>query len=182
MICKHWLRGLCKKGNGCEFLHEFNVREAPECPQWARYLSCNNGPECLFPHLDPDLKVRPCEHFERGFCPLGPHCAAKHVKKKAICTYYMAGFCPNGRECEEGAHPLWREKEDLPKPKRKIYLTEEEKELERDRKRAKLEKDREEEEKHFLERGFQDRSRGDRPQGRGRGARRAWSRPRRDRY
>ena len=25
LVCKHWLRGLCKKGDQCEFLHEYNV-------------------------------------------------------------------------------------------------------------------------------------------------------------
>ena len=25
LVCKHWLRGLCKKGDACEFLHEFNL-------------------------------------------------------------------------------------------------------------------------------------------------------------
>lgn len=25
LVCKHWLRGLCKKGAQCEFLHEFNL-------------------------------------------------------------------------------------------------------------------------------------------------------------
>ena len=25
LVCKHWLRGLCKKGDQCEFLHEYNL-------------------------------------------------------------------------------------------------------------------------------------------------------------
>jgi cleavage and polyadenylation specificity factor subunit 4 len=25
LVCKHWLRSLCKKGEGCEFLHEYNL-------------------------------------------------------------------------------------------------------------------------------------------------------------
>ena len=24
-VCKHWLKGLCKKGDQCEFLHEYNL-------------------------------------------------------------------------------------------------------------------------------------------------------------
>ncbi|KEZ42221.1 hypothetical protein SAPIO_CDS6070 [Scedosporium apiospermum] len=31
LVCKHWLRGLCKKGEQCEFLHEYNLRKMPEC-------------------------------------------------------------------------------------------------------------------------------------------------------
>ena len=29
LVCKHWLRGLCKKGDGCEFLHEYNLFPPP---------------------------------------------------------------------------------------------------------------------------------------------------------
>lgn len=24
-VCKHWLKGLCKRGDQCEFLHEYNM-------------------------------------------------------------------------------------------------------------------------------------------------------------
>ena len=30
-VCKHWLRDLCKKGDQCEFLHEYNLKKMPEC-------------------------------------------------------------------------------------------------------------------------------------------------------
>ena len=30
IVCKHWLRGLCKKGDGCEFLHEYDMSKMPE--------------------------------------------------------------------------------------------------------------------------------------------------------
>jgi len=29
LVCKHWLRSLCKKGEGCEFLHEYNLSVLP---------------------------------------------------------------------------------------------------------------------------------------------------------
>jgi hypothetical protein len=29
LVCKHWLRGLCKKGDQCEFLHEYNLWVPP---------------------------------------------------------------------------------------------------------------------------------------------------------
>jgi cleavage and polyadenylation specificity factor subunit 4 len=25
LVCKHWLRGLCKKAEGCDYLHEYNL-------------------------------------------------------------------------------------------------------------------------------------------------------------
>ena len=36
-MCKHWLRGLCKKGDQCEFLHEYDMSKMPECYFYARF-------------------------------------------------------------------------------------------------------------------------------------------------
>ena len=30
-MCKHWLRGLCKKGDDCEFVHMYDTSRMPEC-------------------------------------------------------------------------------------------------------------------------------------------------------
>lgn len=113
LVCKHWLRGLCKKGESCEFLHEFNLRKMPECNFFLRNGFCSNGDECLYLHIDPQSKLPPCPHYDQGFCPLGPRCSKKHVRKK-MCPYFLAGFCPDGRDCKEGAHPKWQK--DLEKP------------------------------------------------------------------
>jgi cleavage and polyadenylation specificity factor subunit 4 len=149
----------------------------PECSQFSRHLVCSNGSECLYLHLDPALKQAPCPHYERGFCPLGPYCAARHVKKKTVCQYYLAGFCPNGRDCREGGHPAWKEKDDLKKPEVKRPLSEEEQEAERERLVERLERQREEQERRFEERG----QRGD-GGGRGRGGRARGFRGRRGGY
>ncbi|CAN8100853.1 unnamed protein product [Discula destructiva] len=122
LVCKHWLRGLCKKGETCEFLHEFNLRKMPECNFFLRNGFCSNGDECLYLHIDPQSKLPPCPHYDRGFCPLGPRCAKKHVRKK-MCKYFLAGFCPDGRDCKEGTHPKW--KKDLEKPTVKVEQKEE---------------------------------------------------------
>lgn len=37
VVCKHWLRGLCKKGDECEFLHEFDMTKMPECFFFSKY-------------------------------------------------------------------------------------------------------------------------------------------------
>lgn len=170
LICKHWLRGLCKKGTTCEFLHEYNLRLMPECTQFARYGTCSNGSDCLYLHIHADAKKPPCPHYERGFCPLGPHCAARHVKRKAFCPLYMAGFCPDGRDCARGAHPKWTEKEALPKPEVRKILSKEEQEAEKARLTERMEKEREEEEREREERGLPGRRDfGGRGRGRGRG-------------
>ncbi|KAG5920033.1 RNA-binding component of cleavage and polyadenylation factor [Claviceps capensis] len=105
LVCKHWLRGLCKKGEHCEFLHEYNLRKMPECNFFMRNGYCSNGEECLYLHVDPSSKLPPCPHYDMGFCPLGPHCSKKHVRRK-LCEFYLAGFCPEGPECKS-AHPKW---------------------------------------------------------------------------
>src|SRR5690349_18672367 len=125
LVCKHWLRGLCKKGETCEFLHEYNLRKMPECNFFVRNGYCSNGDECLYLHIDPQSKLPPCPWYERGFCPLGPECAKKHVRRK-LCPYYLAGFCPDGKECKEGAHARWEKDDALPEPIRKSDVVREE--------------------------------------------------------
>ncbi|KAI9842716.1 MAG: RNA-binding component of cleavage and polyadenylation factor [Thelocarpon superellum] len=106
LVCKHWLRGLCKKGDACEFLHEYNLRKMPECNFFRQHRYCSNGDECLYLHIDPDTKLEPCPHYDKGFCPLGPRCSKKH-ERRALCPLYLAGFCPYGRTCKQGAHARW---------------------------------------------------------------------------
>ena len=31
VVCKHWLRGLCKKGDMCDYLHEYDEDKMPVC-------------------------------------------------------------------------------------------------------------------------------------------------------
>lgn len=130
LVCKHFLKGLCKKGNKCEYLHEYNLRAMPECQTFVRSgrLSCQNGEDCLFQHAPEDMRKPRCEHYDQGFCPLGPQCGRKHVRNK-LCPYYLAGFCPEGRLCQYGAHARFNE--NLPPPQPKVQKTEED--LARDR-------------------------------------------------
>jgi cleavage and polyadenylation specificity factor subunit 4 len=131
LVCKHWLRGLCKKGEACEFLHEYNLRKMPECSFYARNGYCSNGDECLYLHIDPAAKLPPCPHYEmRGFCPLGPNCSKKHVRR-TLCPLYLAGFCPNGKACPDGAHPHWKSDKELDEPTVKVERPPEEIEAER---------------------------------------------------
>jgi cleavage and polyadenylation specificity factor subunit 4 len=113
LVCKHWLRGLCKKGEHCEFLHEYNLRKMPECNFFMRNGYCSNGDECLYLHIDPLSRLPPCPHYDMGFCPLGPTCSKKHVRRRP-CPFYLAGFCPDGPACRAGAHPKWSK--DLERP------------------------------------------------------------------
>ena len=123
VMCKHWLRGLCKKGDACEFLHEYNLKKMPECWFYSNYGECSNT-ECMYLHIDPESKAKECAWYNRGFCKhgkytqsgivlsnceIGPHCRNKHVRKVA-CQTFLCGFCPLGPECPRG-HP----KHEIPK-------------------------------------------------------------------
>lgn len=105
IVCKHWLRGLCKKGDGCEFLHEYNLRRMPECKFFQQHGWCQQGEECLYVHSDPESRQGVCEWYRLGYCPLGPECRKKHIRKQ-LCKLYLTGFCPRGLQCPD-AHPKW---------------------------------------------------------------------------
>lgn len=141
LICKHFLKGLCKKGLKCEYLHEYNLRRMPECQSFSRSGYCPNGDDCLYQHVREEARLPPCEHYDRGFCELGPLCAKRHVRRR-LCPFYLAGFCPEGRACAN-AHPRWPE--DLPKPSMRVEKSEGELERERAMIREEQEKERERE-------------------------------------
>lgn len=169
LVCKHWLRGLCKKGEGCEFLHEYNLRRMPECNFFVRNGYCSNGDECLYLHVDPASRLPPCPHYDRGFCPLGPRCAKRHVRR-GLCAFYLAGFCPSGRACRDGAHPRWERDLEAPKVREERTAEEEERiKEERERERESMrERERERDGDRYDRQGG---GRGDRFGGGGRGGR-----------
>lgn len=102
LVCKHWLRGLCKKGDSCEFLHEYNLKKMPKCWFFSKYGRCDN-PECLYLHSDPEVKKPECPAYNKGFCYMGPRCQFLHITR-ALCPNYICGFCPEGPKCKFG-HP-----------------------------------------------------------------------------
>lgn len=108
-MCKHWLRGLCKKGDQCEFLHEYDMTKMPECYFYSRFNACHNK-ECPFLHIDPESKIKDCPWYDRGFCRHGPHCRHRHVRR-VLCMNYLSGFCPDGSLCKY-MHPRF----ELPPP------------------------------------------------------------------
>lgn len=109
IVCKHWLRGLCKKGDQCEFLHEYDMTKMPECYFYSRFNACHNK-ECPFLHIDPESKIKDCPWYDRGFCRHGPSCRHRHVRR-VLCNFYLAGFCPDGLLCKF-MHPRF----ELPPP------------------------------------------------------------------
>jgi len=112
VVCKHWLRGLCKKGDMCEFLHEYDLQRMPVCYFYSKYGECSN-PDCVYRHISAEENMRECPWYNRGFCKHGPNCRNKHAKKIA-CENYLTGFCTDGPNCKFG-HPKYElPKEDEP--------------------------------------------------------------------
>lgn len=70
-VCKHWLRGLCKKGSDCEFLHEYNLRKMPECYFFTKHGFCSSGDECMYLHITPKQRRPECRSYTAGFCRAG---------------------------------------------------------------------------------------------------------------
>ncbi|NXG89475.1 CPSF4 factor, partial [Stercorarius parasiticus] len=98
MVCKHWLRGLCKKGDGCNFLHEYDVTKMPECYFYSKFGECSDK-DCPFLHVDATTSAMGCPWYDRGFCRHGPLCKYKHMRR-VMCTNYLIGFCPEGPKCK----------------------------------------------------------------------------------
>lgn len=98
VVCKHWLRGLCKRGDDCDFLHVYDPSRMPECLFFVHYAECTNK-DCIFLHTRADEKKNECPWYQRGFCKHGALCKSRHTRKKA-CVAYLQGFCPKGPDCE----------------------------------------------------------------------------------
>ncbi|XP_023412711.1 putative cleavage and polyadenylation specificity factor subunit 4-like protein isoform X1 [Loxodonta africana] len=98
VVCKHWLRGLCKKGDQCHFLHQYDVARMPECYFYSKFGDCNNK-ECSFLHVKPASKTQDCPWYDQGFCKNGPLCKYRHIHR-VMCINYLAGFCPEGPKCQ----------------------------------------------------------------------------------
>ncbi|XP_024536963.1 30-kDa cleavage and polyadenylation specificity factor 30-like [Selaginella moellendorffii] len=76
-VCRHWLRGLCMKGNDCGFLHQYDKSRMPLCRFFARFGECRE-PDCIYKHSTEDIKE--CNMYKLGFCPNGPECRYRHEK------------------------------------------------------------------------------------------------------
>ncbi len=78
----------------------------PECQFFSKNGYCTT-PDCQYQHIDPLSKIPPCPKYDQGFCPDGPNCEKRHVRKE-FCPLYLTGFCPYGPDCQLGVHPKWK--------------------------------------------------------------------------
>ncbi|XP_053816704.1 putative cleavage and polyadenylation specificity factor subunit 4-like protein [Vidua chalybeata] len=97
-VCKHWLRGLCRRGEGCDFLHDYDATRMPECYFYSKFGECSNK-DCPFLHVGATASTVGCPWYDRGFCRHGPLCKYKHTRR-VMCANYLVGFCPEGPKCK----------------------------------------------------------------------------------
>ncbi|NXF25293.1 CPSF4 factor, partial [Rhodinocichla rosea] len=105
-VCKHWLRGLCKRGDGCDFLHDYDASRMPECYFYSKFGECSNK-DCPFLHVRATASTGGCPWYDRGFCWHGPLCKYKHTRR-VMCANYLVGFCPEGPKCKFVQYVLGR--------------------------------------------------------------------------
>jgi len=96
-VCKHYLRDLCKDGDACLSIHEYDIG----CMENCKFETNCTNPFCIYQHAGRS-DIRTCAAYTRGYC-LNDRCADKHVTER-ICPRYLAGFCPDGPHCNM-AHP-----------------------------------------------------------------------------
>ena len=94
IVCRHWLRGLCMKGEQCEFLHQYDVERMPVC-RWGK--SCKTV-DCPYRHVDDNDKPK-CVFFQQGFCVHGLSCRYRHYKRppneRPIIADFSLGIAQN---------------------------------------------------------------------------------------
>lgn len=98
IVCKFWLRGLCKKGDDCEFLHQYDMVKMPVCYFYSNFGRCDND-DCMYQHISAEMRIQACPWYARGFCKHGATCKRRHVRK-VLCPNFLTGFCPDGPDCE----------------------------------------------------------------------------------
>ncbi|KAJ8601772.1 hypothetical protein CTAYLR_006827 [Chrysophaeum taylorii] len=99
VVCRHWLRGLCMKGEQCEFLHQYDTDRMPVC-RWG--TSCQI-PDCPYRHVAEDDKPQ-CVFYQQGFCIHGLLCKYRHVKqppeKRPKIADFSLGIAQKSRQAD----------------------------------------------------------------------------------
>jgi len=52
-VCRHWLRGMCMKGDECSYIHQDDKSKMPVCRFFLTTGTCSL-PNCPFKHLQPE--------------------------------------------------------------------------------------------------------------------------------
>lgn len=97
IVCTHWLKNLCKKGENWEFLHSYDPSKMPICKYYQNGNCKNENWQYL--HIDARGKTE-WPYYARGFCKNGMGCKNAHTEKQ-LCEDYLYGFCIKGPNWEK---------------------------------------------------------------------------------
>ncbi|KAJ1612971.1 cleavage and polyadenylation specificity factor 4-like protein [Cryptosporidium canis] len=81
VVCRHWMRNMCMKGDFCDFLHQYDREKMPPCFTYQKYGVCLDRVlnSCPFKHKSDDTQL--CADYFLGLCPFGPMCKRNHEPK-----------------------------------------------------------------------------------------------------
>eukprot|EP01054_Gregarina_sp_Poly1_P009236 Gregarina_sp_Poly_1__9235@NODE_56_length_17373_cov_108_729111_g48_i0_p4_GENE_NODE_56_length_17373_cov_108_729111_g48_i0NODE_56_length_17373_cov_108_729111_g48_i0_p4_ORF_typecomplete_len511_score70_02YTH/PF04146_15/6_6e33zfCCCH_3/PF15663_5/9_1e06zfCCCH_3/PF15663_5/1_7Torus/PF16131_5/1_9e05Torus/PF16131_5/9_9e03Torus/PF16131_5/0_8zf_CCCH_4/PF18345_1/2_8e06zf_CCCH_4/PF18345_1/9_3e03zf_CCCH_4/PF18345_1/3_7e03zf_CCCH_4/PF18345_1/4_9e03zfCCCH/PF00642_24/0_0019zfCCCH/PF00642_24/2e02zfCCCH/PF00642_24/3_ len=98
VVCRHWLRGMCIKGEYCDFLHIFDPTRMPPCRQFGKHGRCAE-------HEQGTCPLRHNREDNLGFGGLQEHAASlpesglRQNTSHVICIQYLFGYCQCGPHC-----------------------------------------------------------------------------------
>lgn len=109
LVCIHWIKNRCTRGDDCDYLHVYIEEKVPVCRYQQQTGACHREAECVYRHPKPEdggigisKKQEVCPYYERGFCKAGLECPFLHdMQEKRICLNFALGFCPLGPECQD---------------------------------------------------------------------------------
>lgn len=113
VVCRHWLKGLCMKGEQCEFLHQYDTERMPVC-RWG--IKCTI-PDCPYRHVAEDDKPQ-CVFYQQGFCIHGLSCRYRHLKQPPEKRPRVADFSLGISQNRHGDQSNGR-----PQPPNDVYKT-----------------------------------------------------------
>ena len=80
LVCVHWIKQRCTRGETCDYLHSYDADKLPICRYFTQNGSCHKELECVYRHPKPtdaltavggNKKAERCPYYERCFCKLG---------------------------------------------------------------------------------------------------------------
>ncbi|KAF8819259.1 zinc finger (CCCH type) motif-containing protein, partial [Cardiosporidium cionae] len=126
IVCRHWLKGMCMKGDFCDFLHQLDYARMPVCRHFVKYRYCADLKRglCLFKHpLETSNLEEPAgaigaelsgggdglDIYSDNFGRLTEYPARSanaasfegQTQTQAECIHYFLGFCKLGPKCRK---------------------------------------------------------------------------------
>ena len=115
--CRYYNRGICTKGNRCNFIHKQDkekkgLKIQKQCIYFQKGI-CKWGENCYYLHETQKTKEshqtkeneQICKSFLRGKCLNVNFCNKRHPNKIDRCSDFDQGFCPRGFSCQKTHMP-----------------------------------------------------------------------------